>query len=60
MMKWGVMPHFVKQPIINARKETIDIKPTFKNPFFNKRCIIPVTGFYEWQDVNNKKIKKEF
>jgi putative SOS response-associated peptidase YedK len=50
-MKWGFMPSFTKKPIINARAETIDIKPTFKNSFINKRCIIPATSIFQWADV---------
>lgn len=58
MMKWGFMPHFVKRPLINARAETVDIKPSFRNSFYNRRCIIPVTSFYEWQDVEGKKTRR--
>jgi len=33
---------------INARSESVDIKPTFKNSFRHSRCLIPATGYYEW------------
>lgn len=58
LLKWGFMPPFTKKPLINARAETIDIKPTFKNSFINKRCIIPATSFFEWEKVQDKKIKR--
>lgn len=58
LLKWGFMPTFTKKPLINARAETIDIKPTFKNSFINKRCIIPATSFFEWEKVQDKKIKR--
>lgn len=60
-VKWGFTPSFSKQPIINARAETILEKPTFKEPFSSKRCIIPATSFFEWQEIesNPKKVKKE-
>ena len=58
ILKWGFMPSFTKRPLINARAETIDIKPTFKNSFINKRCIIPATSFFEWEKVQDKKIKR--
>src|SRR5690625_3336275 len=58
LMKWGFAPGFAKQPLINARGETIDIKPTFKNSFYNKRCIIQVSSFYEWENINGKKIRR--
>lgn len=58
MMKWGFAPSFAKQPLINARGESIDKKPTFKNSFYNRRCIIPVSSFYEWEEKEGKKIRK--
>lgn len=57
-LKWGFMPSFTKKPIINARGETVHIKPTFKNSFINRRCIIPATSFFEWEKVGDKKIRR--
>lgn len=57
-LKWGFMPSFAKKPLINARAETVDIKPTFKESFFNRRCIIPATNFFEWEKVDDKKVKR--
>ena len=57
-MKWGFMPSFAKRPIINARSETVDMKPTFRYSFYNRRCIIPATSFFEWEKVKDKKIKR--
>lgn len=57
-LKWGFPTNFSKRPLINARSETIDKKDTFKDAFFNRRCIIPVDSYYEWQEVNGKKIKR--
>jgi putative SOS response-associated peptidase YedK len=47
---WGLVPHWSKEPsgFINARSETLSEKNTFKEPFENKRCLIPADGFYEW------------
>ncbi|MGJ0845694.1 SOS response-associated peptidase [Tissierella praeacuta] len=59
IMKWGFMPAFTKKPIINARTETVDIKPLFKNSFYSRRCLVPVTSFFEWQNINGKKIKRK-
>ncbi|HAE92535.1 MAG TPA: hypothetical protein DCG60_07850 [Tissierella sp.] len=53
------MPAFTKKPIINARAETVDIKPLFKNSFYNRRCLVPVTSFFEWQNIDGKKIKRK-
>src|SRR5690554_5522004 len=58
MMKWGFTFEFTKRPIINARAETVDIKPSFRYSFYNKRCIIPITSFYEWENVEGEKIKR--
>ena len=58
MMKWGFMPEFTKKPIINARAETADIKPLFRNSFYNKRCLVPATSFFEWENLDGKKIKR--
>ena len=58
IMKWGFAPGFAKQPLINARGETIDIKPTFKNSFYYRRCIIPVSSFFEWENIDGKKIRR--
>ncbi|WP_353094477.1 SOS response-associated peptidase [Tissierella praeacuta] len=59
VMKWGFMPAFAKKPIINARAETVDIKPLFRNSFYNRRCLVPVTSFFEWQNIDGKKIKRK-
>ena len=61
LLKWGFTPSYAKQPIINARSETVLSKPTFKEPFEKKRCIVPATSFFEWQkqEGQEKKIKRE-
>ena len=61
IMKWGLIPHWTKNPkisnrLINARAETISIKPSFRTSFKNKRCLIPATGFYEWQNSPHGKL----
>ncbi len=52
-MRWGFLPHWYKSPtdgplLINARAETIAEKPSFRSACRDRRCLIPVTGFYEW------------
>lgn len=59
MMKWGLVPHWSKDPkigfkMINARSEGIDEKPSFKTPLRQRRCLVLADGFYEWHKVNNK------
>ena len=51
---WGLIPGWMRdvksgRPMINARAETISEKPSFKNAFKRRRCLIPASGFYEWK-----------
>jgi putative SOS response-associated peptidase YedK len=53
-MRWGLIPSWVKsldtwkRNLINARVETIEEKPSFRDGFKKHPCLIPVSGFYEW------------
>ena len=56
-MQWGFKSHLrqgAKSAIgnINARAETVSEKPTFRNSFRFRRCIVPADGFYEWQSTS--------
>jgi putative SOS response-associated peptidase YedK len=61
LVRWGFVASWVKEivpgkPLINARSETVLEKPTFRNAIRRRRCLIPATGFYEWEgDVPGKK-----
>lgn len=51
---WGLVPSWAKdrkisQHMINARAETVHEKPSFRAAYRQRRCLIPATGFYEWQ-----------
>ncbi len=53
-MRWGFLPSWYKTPtdgplIINARSDTIAQKPAFREAVRARRCIVPASGFYEWQ-----------
>lgn len=61
-MRWGLVPSWwsktikdVKLATFNARAETVQEKPFFKSAFRSKRCIIPVSGYYEWQAIGKEK-----
>lgn len=54
LVRWGLVPHWVKDPasfslLINARAETAAEKPAFRAGMRHRRCLIPASGFYEWQ-----------
>ncbi len=54
IMYWGLVPSWAKDisigsKLINARAETLTEKPSFRNAFRRRRCIIPANGFFEWQ-----------
>ena len=64
LFEWGLIPSWVKDDesakqiqskTLNAKGETIFEKPSFKNCILSQRCILPIVGFYEWQDVNGVK-----
>lgn len=59
---WGLIPSWAKDAeignrMINARAETLLEKPSFRNAFRRRRCLIPAEGFYEWQRSPDGKIK---
>ncbi len=60
LMRWGLVPHWVKDPrdfslLINARVETVLEKPAFKSSIKNQRCVVPASGYYEWLRNGNDK-----
>jgi len=63
LYQWGLIPNWAdmdwnRNYTLNARIETLDQKGSFKD-ITNNRCLIIVNGFYEWQHINNSKIKYE-
>lgn len=59
--QWGLIPHWAKDRaagmgLINARAESILQKPSFRNAFRSRRCLIPASGFYEWKKEGRIKI----
>ena len=59
LLHWGLIPSWAKDRkignrMINARAETVADKPAFRAAFKRRRCLLPASGFYEWQRVNGK------
>lgn len=61
LMRWGLLPSWVKDPkifalLINARGESVTQKPAFRAAMKRRRCLIPADGFYEWKSVAGRKV----
>jgi len=60
IMRWGLIPSWAKDisigsSLINARSETAAEKPSFRAAFKRRRCLLPATGFFEWQKQGDRK-----
>lgn len=56
-MRWGLIPSWAKAPgqrPINARAEGVASNGMFRAAFAKRRCLVPASGFYEWQRVTDK------
>jgi putative SOS response-associated peptidase YedK len=63
--RWGLIPSWVKtmdegvkwsNQTLNAKSETVFEKPSFREAIMERRCIIPVTGFFEWKHQGKDKV----
>ncbi len=59
-MRWGLIPEWAldtrKLPLLfNARSDTLATKPAFRSAFATRRCLVPASGYYEWQKVGTGK-----
>jgi putative SOS response-associated peptidase YedK len=60
MLRWGLVPSWAKDlkvgtNMINARSEGIETKPSFREAVKQRRCIVPASGFFEWQGEPGRK-----
>ncbi|MGS0687432.1 SOS response-associated peptidase [Nakamurella sp. GG22] len=60
-VRWGLVPSWSKDRkgaarLINARQETVTVKPAFKTAAARRRCLVPANGYYEWQKTADGKI----
>ncbi len=54
LVRWGLIPDWVRDPdafatLVNARCETLSVKPSFRNAYRYRRCLFPMDGFFEWR-----------
>ena len=60
-MRWWLTPYWAKEKtskysMFNAKSETAAKSPAFREPFRKRRCVVPVTGFYEWRREGGDKV----
>lgn len=62
--RWGLIPSWAKdatiaQQTFNARAETLSEKPSFRSAFRRRRCIVPMSAFFEWRAIAGQKKKEK-
>ena len=60
LLRWGLIPSWAKDPaiahqLINARSETAREKPSFRDSFKKRRCLVPADGYYEWRRAGKER-----
>lgn len=60
-LRWGLIPFWARDErigarMINARAETVEEKPAFREAFQGRRCVVPADGFYEWETVGKERL----
>lgn len=65
VLRWGLVPHWAKDhktgfKMINARSETVEEKPAYRDALRTRRCLVVADGFYEWQPPAQKGRKRPF
>jgi putative SOS response-associated peptidase YedK len=65
LLRWGLIPSWADDAsigggLINARSETVAQKPAFRAAYRGRRCVVPASGFYEWQAITAEKRKQPY
>jgi putative SOS response-associated peptidase YedK len=65
LLRWGLVPAWADDPavgsrMINARGETVASRPSFRNAFARRRCLLPADGWYEWRKPAGGKVKQPY
>jgi putative SOS response-associated peptidase YedK len=59
LMRWGLVPRWANSADgprpINARAESLRQRPTFRDSFRQRRCLVPASGFFEWRKTGGRK-----
>jgi putative SOS response-associated peptidase YedK len=59
--RWGLVPYWWSKPLkqlpatFNARSDGVATKPMFREAFKKRRCVVPMSGFYEWRQMEDGK-----
>ncbi len=65
MLRWGLVPVWSQEPrgralLINARADSLMARPSFREAFERRRCLIPADGFYEWKSIVGRRRKEPY
>jgi putative SOS response-associated peptidase YedK len=65
LIKWGLIPHWFTDPRggrrpINAKAESVSKLPTFREAYAQRRCIVPIDGFFEWRAIKAARAKQPY
>ena len=60
VLRWGLVPRWAKDAsgaarLMNARDDSVAVKPSFREAFRKRRCLVPMDGFYEWRGEGRSK-----
>ena len=65
LIRWGLIPHWCQDPRggrkpINAKAESVSRLPTFRDAYAQRRCIVPIDGFFEWRAIKGTRAKQPY